>query len=293
MSPKDWGPSVWMFLHSLVAGISDEGYLILKTELYHLVHRILVLLPCPECSEESVAFFRQVSIHKLPTKINFVHTLYLLHNRVNAKLKKPLFNSEKLGMYTNVNIIVAYNNFVRAFSTTTARLMNDNLHRRLFITQLSKWIKTHINYFIQYKGPPINKASDTSIHNIKSELDTDVPLNIKSELDTDVPLNIKSEPDTDVLLEVKSEPDTDVPVEVKSEPDTDVPLEVKSELDTTDLVIDSEIVNSSVPFVVDTLPSEQIMDNLFISDNTPLVPCIESIPIVPVVKKRGRRKQTV
>ena len=269
MSPKDWGPSVWMFLHSLVAGISDEGYLILKTELYHLVHRILVLLPCPECSEESVAFFRQVSIHKLPTKINFVHTLYLLHNRVNAKLKKPLFNSEKLGMYTNVNIIVAYNNFVRAFSTTTARLMNDNLHRRLFITQLSKWIKTHINYFIQYKVPPINKASDTSIPNIKSEPDTDVPLEVKSELDTDVPL------------------------EVKSELDTDVPLEVKSELDTTDLVIDSEIVNSSVPFVVDTLPSEQIMDNLFISDNTPLVPCIESIPIVPVVKKRGRRKQTV
>ena len=263
MSPKDWGPSVWMFLHALVEGISDEGYLFLKTELYHIVNRILVLLPCPECSEESVAFFRQVSIHKLPIKINFVHTLYLLHNRVNAKLKKPLFNSVKLGMYANVNIIVAYNNFIKAFSTTTARLMNDNLHRRLFITQLSKWIKTNIHYFIQYKLPPINKALATTIPNVKSELDTEVPVEVKSELDTEVPV-------------VNSELDTEVPV-------------VKSELDTTDIVSDSEIVQSYIPMVVDTIQ----VDISFISDTTPLVSGIESTPILPVVKKRGRRKQTV
>jgi hypothetical protein len=115
MSPKDWGPYVWIFLHTLVASIKEEVYSVLKTDVYNIVNRILLLLPCPECSEESVNFFRGISIEKVPTKTSFCNALYLLHNRVNAKLKKPLFNAAYLGRYDTINIIDAYNNFIKVF----------------------------------------------------------------------------------------------------------------------------------------------------------------------------------
>ena len=32
MSPKDWGPYVWRFLHTLLANITEEGYIVLKKD---------------------------------------------------------------------------------------------------------------------------------------------------------------------------------------------------------------------------------------------------------------------
>ena len=148
MSPNYWGPHVWVFLHTLVIKLSDEGYLVLKDELYQMIYRILVLLPCPECSEHSLSYFRTIPYKYIKDKTTMCNVVYLLHNMVNAKLKKPLFNSARLVQYDNMNIILAYNNFVKVFTTTSVRLMNDNLHRRIFITKLQRWITTNIRYFL-------------------------------------------------------------------------------------------------------------------------------------------------
>jgi hypothetical protein len=164
MTPKYWGPSVWGFLHTLAAKISDEGYIQLRTEIYNMVYKILVLLPCPECSHDATAHFKTVPAHFLRDRTTFCNAIYLLHNKINVKLKKPLFNASHLSVYSHSNIINAYNNFTRVFNTTASRLMNENLHRRMFVGNLHKWLMTNIRFFITYK--PVITREVPTIHTI-------------------------------------------------------------------------------------------------------------------------------
>ena len=38
MSPNYWGPHVWKLLHVLVSAISDEGYELLKIQIYQIIY---------------------------------------------------------------------------------------------------------------------------------------------------------------------------------------------------------------------------------------------------------------
>lgn len=154
MTPKYWGPSVWGFLHTLAAKITDEGYIQLRHEIYNMVYKILVLLPCPECSYDATTHFKKVPVEFLTDRTTFFNTLYLLHNKINVKLKKPLYNARQLSIYSHANIINAYNNFSKVFNTTTSRLMTENLHRRMFVGNLHRWLITNIRLFISLAPPP-------------------------------------------------------------------------------------------------------------------------------------------
>ena len=93
MSPTYWGPSVWRLLHTLVSAISDEGFILLKMQIYQIIYKISSLLPCPECTQHALSFMKQIRIESIKTKTDFKNIIYIYHNSVNAKLKKPLYLS--------------------------------------------------------------------------------------------------------------------------------------------------------------------------------------------------------
>jgi hypothetical protein len=52
-------------------------------------------------------------------------------------------------MYEKVSIISAFNNFVKAFTIPSQRLMNDNLHRKMLVSQLQKFLNSNLMYFVK------------------------------------------------------------------------------------------------------------------------------------------------
>jgi hypothetical protein len=170
---------VWIFLHTLAARISEEGYRTLQVGIYHIVERILALLPCPECSADALSFFRTIPKKTLYTKVSLANALYLLHNKVNAKLRKPLFNSTNLSTYEYANLGKAYGNFVQVFNTTSTRIMADNMQRRMFLKQMDNWLVRNRWAFMEIIRP--NMIEPISL--------------------ADIPITEETSPDTELVEE--------------------------------------------------------------------------------------------
>ena len=103
--PNIWGPPIWVFLHTLAAKIKEEDYNKLIPELFGLIKRVCSLLPCPECSQHATTFLGKIQLKNLSTKKDFINTIYLFHNSVNHKNKKPLYNYSNIDVYKNYNFI--------------------------------------------------------------------------------------------------------------------------------------------------------------------------------------------
>jgi hypothetical protein len=149
MTPKIWGPPVWIFLHTFSVNISEYGYSQIGLQFYAYITRICRQLPCPECSEHATKFISKVNPGILKTKYDMANMLCNFHNVVNSRKKLPIFNNRYLSMYEKVSIISAFNNFVKAFTIPSQRLMNDNLHRKMLVSQLQKFLNSNLMYFVK------------------------------------------------------------------------------------------------------------------------------------------------
>jgi hypothetical protein len=154
MTPKVWGPPVWIFLHTFSVNISEYGYSKVGMQFYAYLTRICRLLPCPDCAEHATKFINGVKVGLLRTKYDMANMLCTFHNHVNARKKLPLFNHSNLGYYENVSIVGAFNNFVKAFTIPSQRLMNETLQRKMLVSQLNKFMNANLGFFIKPPPPP-------------------------------------------------------------------------------------------------------------------------------------------
>ena len=60
MSPSQWGPPTWIFLHTLVAKIKDEQFPVIGQQVIANIIQICLFLPCPECSVHAKQFWANV-----------------------------------------------------------------------------------------------------------------------------------------------------------------------------------------------------------------------------------------
>ena len=155
MSPKTWGPPIWLFFHTFTVNISDYGYSKLGMQFFSYVTRICRMLPCPECSEHATKHISGVRIASLKTKTDMANMLYAFHNMVNARKRLPLFIHANLSWYENVSIVHAFNSFAYAFTIPTQRLMNENLHRKLLVNQMTQFMMDAIKNGYFNKPVPV------------------------------------------------------------------------------------------------------------------------------------------
>jgi hypothetical protein len=99
----------------------------------------------------------------LKTKYDMANMLCNFHNIVNSRKKLPIFNNAYLSMYEKVSIISAFNNFVQAFTIPSQRLMNDNLHRKMLVSQIHKFLNSNLVYFIKPKPPLVIQPPKISV----------------------------------------------------------------------------------------------------------------------------------
>ena len=133
MSPPEiWGPPIWTLFHTLSEKINPEVYIQVINSMFGMIVRICNFLPCPECSKDATIFLAKIKISNYKTKNDFKNMLYLFHNYVNTKKRKPLFNYADINKYSNLNLEQVVKNFIKNYNTKgNMKLLTESFQRTI------------------------------------------------------------------------------------------------------------------------------------------------------------------
>ena len=128
--------------------IHDDDFNKLMPQMIGLIKRICAYLPCPDCSQHATHFLAKLKPEQISTKLDFKNTMYLFHNMVNSRKKKPLFNYGNINIYQNLNIAIVFNNFITIYNTKgNMKLLTESFQRTLIVKDLKRWLVNNINSF--------------------------------------------------------------------------------------------------------------------------------------------------
>lgn len=145
MSPSDWGPPTWVFMHTLAEKVKEESFPVIGPQLIGILIQICANLPCPECATHAKVFWSNVKTHNIATKQDLINLLFVFHNSVNKRKKQALFRHESLQYYKSKSVIDTFNQFVKNFNTRgNMKLLTEAFHRTRFIGSLKVWLMNNI-----------------------------------------------------------------------------------------------------------------------------------------------------
>jgi len=172
MSPPEvWGPPVWRLFHTLIEKMNPNAYPYVINSMFNMIVAICKFLPCPECSADASNFLAKINLNNYKTKDEFKNMLYLFHNYVNAKKRKPLYNYSNMTKYSNLNLIHVINDFIAKYNTKgNMKLLSESFHRTFVIKEFIKWFKSSYKAFITQ---PISKITKPVIEETKNEEKTE------------------------------------------------------------------------------------------------------------------------
>jgi hypothetical protein len=151
MSPPEiWGPAVWTLFHTLAEKLNPDAYNQVVPSLFGMIVQICKVLPCPECSRDASNFLAKIKLSDYKTKIEFKNMIYLFHNFVNAKKRKPLYNYANMNRYANMNIFDVVKNFIIKYNTKgNMKLLAESFQRSFVIKNFIRWFNAYKLAFIQ------------------------------------------------------------------------------------------------------------------------------------------------
>jgi len=200
MSPPEvWGPPIWTFFHKLAENVNENHFNKLKIDLFSYIKRICSFLPCPECSRDASLFLGKININKIDNKTEFKKLIYIFHNYVNSKKRKPMYNYSNINIYKKYDMIHVFNNFMRAYNTHgNMNLLTESFQRKLVITDFKKWFLQNIKCFLIFnkvQNIETDKESDNKDNNEGNKEKKKVKFKEVIEEEEDIDQYIKEEPD--------------------------------------------------------------------------------------------------
>lgn len=148
MSPSQWGPPTWIFMHTLAEKIKEDSFPIIGQQLIVQIIQMCANLPCPECASHAKLFWSKVKTGNMQCKHDLINLLFVFHNTVNKRKRSPLFKIESLAYYKSKNLIDAFNYFARNFNTNgNMRLITESFHRNRFLTSMRNWMMNNLHHF--------------------------------------------------------------------------------------------------------------------------------------------------
>lgn len=151
MSPPEvWGPAVWTLFHTLAEKLNANVYNQVVGSLFSMIVQICKYLPCPDCSRDATVFLAKIKLSDYKTKDEFKNMLYLFHNYVNAKKRKPLYNYANMNKYANLHLFAVVNDFIAKYNTKgNMKLLTESFQRRFVMHNFVKWFNTYKSAFVQ------------------------------------------------------------------------------------------------------------------------------------------------
>jgi len=173
MSPPEvWGPAVWTLFHTLIEKLNPQAYPYVMGSMFGMIVKICKVLPCPECSRDASNFLAKINLKDYKTKDEFKNMLYLFHNWVNAKKRKPLFNYINMNKYSNLYLPFVINDFIAKYNTKgNMKLLAESFQRSFVVKDLISWFKANANAFIR---PPIVNVQQNNTQPLESVVEEPV-----------------------------------------------------------------------------------------------------------------------
>jgi hypothetical protein len=148
MSPSQWGPPTWIFMHTLAEKIKEDSFPMIGQQLIIQIIQMCANLPCPDCASHAKVFWSKVKTGNVQSKHDLINLLFVFHNTVNKRNHLPLFKIESLTYYKSKNVIKSFNHFARNFNTYgNMRLINESFHRSRFLISLRNWLMNNLQHF--------------------------------------------------------------------------------------------------------------------------------------------------
>jgi hypothetical protein len=154
-----WGPSLWELIHTI-----SFNYSLDKKKEYKLFFEIIkYLIPCEKCKNHYIIYLKYKPIERfLDNKNNLILWVNKLHNDINKKLNKKIYNlkNSKKKYYDPNNILIIDNKKIFVFISYLILNNNDFIKLNFFLKLILKIYPDKIikNKLIKY--------------NIKNNIDT-------------------------------------------------------------------------------------------------------------------------
>ncbi len=148
MSPNQWGPPTWIFMHTLAEKIKESSFPIIGKQLISNIILICRHLPCPECAQHAKEFWAKVKVGNINSGQDLKNLLYVFHNVVNKRKKLLPYKYENLNYYKTRGVIETFNIFARNYQTRgNMNLINESFHRNMALGNIKTWLMNNIQHF--------------------------------------------------------------------------------------------------------------------------------------------------
>lgn len=151
MSKNVWGPPTWQLLHCMALKVKETITLPQLQELKHMIERIVSNLPCPICSGHATSYFKTNHFQRIQTIQQLQLFLFLFHNSVNVRIKKPLITyDEHLLIYRPMSIDMVVRNMFHVYqnmNSTNVTMMLYSFHRKTILQDLHKYFRQNNTLF--------------------------------------------------------------------------------------------------------------------------------------------------
>ena len=167
MSPSQWGPPTWIFLHVLAEQVKPESWPIIGQPLVSIIkNEICGHLPCPECSQHAKNFWSNVVVANLRSPTDLKNLLYVFHNKVNQRKGYRQFRYNDLQYYGSRGVIESFNAFAKVFNTHgNMNLINESFHRNMALSNIRKFLMSNIQHFNVMGTGSASSGSQTKMVN--------------------------------------------------------------------------------------------------------------------------------
>ena len=150
-----WGPSTWIFLHSLVENIDESKFTQSITIIWNEILHISSNLPCIHCSDHAKKLLRTIDSKTIKSKQILRELLYRFHNVVNKKLDKDIETLIILDKYKNIKLsstlLSMINSWARVANRMTIYELSNKSNIFNTIEQIKSWIIKNKHFFIDFE----------------------------------------------------------------------------------------------------------------------------------------------
>jgi hypothetical protein len=146
----EWTHATWNLFHSIPEKIKKEEFEHLRDDIIHFIKGICNRLPCPECAVHAGIFMNNVNTNNIRSPEELKKVMFIFHNNVNKKTKKPIQNEDVLEKYKHMKFHNVLNNFFGTFTNSTKgnfTFMSENYNRKVFLDTFIVFIQKNINRF--------------------------------------------------------------------------------------------------------------------------------------------------
>lgn len=166
-----WGPATWTFFHTMAEQVREEVFPTVRLQLIHMIVQVCTFLPCPECQVHAKRFWSNVNYSRIMTKDDLRNILFVFHNSVNKRKRKPAFKHAELeARYGQKNLVVVFNEFVRHYNTNgNMQLIADSFHRTRLLATLKAYMMRNMGVFRMKVMEAYNAAESAEGSEIKEK----------------------------------------------------------------------------------------------------------------------------